>query len=181
MITGRHMVRDVSCKNCNAKLGWMYEYAHEKTQTYKEGKVILERALIAESDGMKDRRNVWLIWILVWQKDILSLCYCNLDYLRDLLQQIRKYVITNNHKAIRGMCVTKTIRLLLMCFINKISLKEDNHYDTWFNLSFDRNKALKANIPFLWNNINFVFSVLRVWYPIGSAILIMQIVHEQQQ
>lgn len=32
MLTGRHMVRDVMCKNCNAKLGWMYEYATEDAQ-----------------------------------------------------------------------------------------------------------------------------------------------------
>lgn len=34
MLTGRHMVRDVMCKNCNAKLGWMYEYATEEAQKY---------------------------------------------------------------------------------------------------------------------------------------------------
>ncbi|KAL7294375.1 hypothetical protein TKK_0012382 [Trichogramma kaykai] len=54
MLTGRHIVRDVNCKNCNTKLGWMYEYAHEKTQEYKEGKVILERALISETDGIDE-------------------------------------------------------------------------------------------------------------------------------
>ncbi|XP_011503700.1 PREDICTED: protein yippee-like 5 [Ceratosolen solmsi marchali] len=52
MLTGRHMVRDVSCKNCDAKLGWMYEFATDKNQQYKEGKVILERALITESEGI---------------------------------------------------------------------------------------------------------------------------------
>ncbi|XP_058804994.1 protein yippee-like 5 isoform X2 [Phymastichus coffea] len=52
MLTGRHMVRDVSCKNCEAKLGWMYEFATDKNQQYKEGKVILERALITETDGL---------------------------------------------------------------------------------------------------------------------------------
>jgi len=54
MLTGRHMVRDVACKNCNTKLGWMYEYATEETQRYKEGRVILERALVMESDGFED-------------------------------------------------------------------------------------------------------------------------------
>lgn len=52
MLTGRHMVRDVSCKNCDAKLGWVYEFATDDNQRYKEGRVILERALISESDGM---------------------------------------------------------------------------------------------------------------------------------
>lgn len=32
MLTGRHMVRDVMCRNCKAKLGWMYEYATEESQ-----------------------------------------------------------------------------------------------------------------------------------------------------
>lgn len=48
MITGAHMVRDVSCKCCDAKLGWMYEFAVESNQTYKEGHTILERKLLEE-------------------------------------------------------------------------------------------------------------------------------------
>lgn len=54
MITGRHIVRDVSCKKCNTKLGWMYEYATDDSQRYKEGNVILERALISESNGIDE-------------------------------------------------------------------------------------------------------------------------------
>lgn len=53
MLTGRHMVRDVSCKNCNSKLGWIYEFATEDSQRYKEGRVILERALVRESEGFR--------------------------------------------------------------------------------------------------------------------------------
>jgi len=34
MLTGRHMVRDVMCKNCGAKLGWMYEFATEESQKW---------------------------------------------------------------------------------------------------------------------------------------------------
>ena len=51
MLTGRHWVRDVFCKNCNDKLGWMYELALEDNQRYKESHVILEKALIREKDG----------------------------------------------------------------------------------------------------------------------------------
>mgnify|MGYP002789946800 CR=1 FL=1 len=51
MLTGRHFVRDVSCKKCSVKLGWMYEFACDEQQKYKEGRVILERALISESEG----------------------------------------------------------------------------------------------------------------------------------
>ena len=32
MLTGRHIVRDVSCKLCLTKLGWIYEYATEENQ-----------------------------------------------------------------------------------------------------------------------------------------------------
>ena len=58
MLTGRHMVRDVFCKNCEAKLGWMYEYATEENQRYKEGRVILERALVVEADGIEEHNVV---------------------------------------------------------------------------------------------------------------------------
>uniref|UniRef100_A0A915EF71 Yippee domain-containing protein n=1 Tax=Ditylenchus dipsaci TaxID=166011 RepID=A0A915EF71_9BILA len=55
MLTGRHMVRDAFCKNCKSRVGWMYEFAHDPQQVYKEGKVILEKALIEESQGMDDK------------------------------------------------------------------------------------------------------------------------------
>lgn len=54
MLTGRHWVRDVFCKNCNDKVGWMYEFALEDAQRYKEGKVILEKALVKEKDGFEE-------------------------------------------------------------------------------------------------------------------------------
>ncbi|MFH4975247.1 hypothetical protein AB6A40_001956 [Gnathostoma spinigerum] len=50
MMTGRHLVRDIFCKRCNTKLGWMYEFAVEPDQKYKEGRVILERKLVRESE-----------------------------------------------------------------------------------------------------------------------------------
>ncbi|CAL8101060.1 unnamed protein product [Calicophoron daubneyi] len=54
MLTGRHLVRDVMCIKCNARLGWIYEHAVEKNEIYKEGRVILEEALFTETDGMAD-------------------------------------------------------------------------------------------------------------------------------
>ncbi|KAF6017825.1 hypothetical protein EB796_002205 [Bugula neritina] len=54
MITGRHYVRDAFCKSCQCKLGWIYEFAVEENQRYKEGKVILERALVKEVMGITD-------------------------------------------------------------------------------------------------------------------------------
>ena len=44
-------MRDVFCKKCNDKLGWMYEFALEENQRYKEAHVILEKALIREKEG----------------------------------------------------------------------------------------------------------------------------------
>ena len=58
MLTGRHWVRDVSCKRCHYKLGWMYELAAEDEQRYKEAKVILEKALVREKDGLQEMRYV---------------------------------------------------------------------------------------------------------------------------
>jgi hypothetical protein len=60
MLTGRHMVRDVSCKNCEAKLGWVYEFATEENQRYKEGRVILDcsRYLIFVETSFIQIRNI---------------------------------------------------------------------------------------------------------------------------
>lgn len=55
MLTGDHYVRDVNCKRCKARLGWMYEMALNHTQVYKEGRVILEQRLIVESLGIIDK------------------------------------------------------------------------------------------------------------------------------
>lgn len=68
MLTGRHMVRDVSCKNCNSKLGWMYEFATEESQRYKEGRVILERALVRESEGFEHvpSDNSWVYYCIYY-------------------------------------------------------------------------------------------------------------------
>jgi hypothetical protein len=40
--TGLHRVADVYCVGCLAKLGWKYLYAHDPSQKYKEGSIILE-------------------------------------------------------------------------------------------------------------------------------------------
>jgi hypothetical protein len=52
--TAPTIVRDVTCKKCEAKLGWMYEFATEDGQRYKEGRVILERAMVTEIDGIEE-------------------------------------------------------------------------------------------------------------------------------
>ncbi|PNH09819.1 Yippee-like protein [Tetrabaena socialis] len=48
MTTGLHVVCDVYCSKCMWPVGWKYELAYEKSQKYKEGKVILERACVVD-------------------------------------------------------------------------------------------------------------------------------------
>ncbi|PSS32541.1 Protein yippee-like [Actinidia chinensis var. chinensis] len=54
MMTGLHTVADIFCVGCGSILGWKYEFAHEKSQKYKEGKTVLERFKISGPDG-----NYW--------------------------------------------------------------------------------------------------------------------------
>lgn len=42
LVTGQHMVSDVSCSICGTLLGWKYVEASEESQKYKVGKFILE-------------------------------------------------------------------------------------------------------------------------------------------
>lgn len=53
MTTGVHVIREASCRGCGKIVGWTYVKAYETDQTYKEGKVILERALVMEIDEKK--------------------------------------------------------------------------------------------------------------------------------
>ena len=46
MTTGRHIVRDITCKQCKDTVGWKYDKAYEPTEKYKEGKFILEAELL---------------------------------------------------------------------------------------------------------------------------------------
>ncbi len=46
MTTGRHVVRDIICKQCNETVGWKYDKAYEASEKYKEGKFILESELL---------------------------------------------------------------------------------------------------------------------------------------
>ena len=46
MTTGRHIVRDILCKQCNETVGWKYDKAFEPAEKYKEGKYILESELL---------------------------------------------------------------------------------------------------------------------------------------
>ncbi|KAJ5608839.1 hypothetical protein N7540_006058 [Penicillium herquei] len=46
MTTGRHIVRDITCRGCKETVGWKYDKAYEPTEKYKEGKFILEEELL---------------------------------------------------------------------------------------------------------------------------------------
>ncbi|KNG81664.1 hypothetical protein ANOM_010239 [Aspergillus nomiae NRRL 13137] len=45
MTTGRHVVRDIACRQCRETVGWKYDKAYETSEKYKEGKFILEEEL----------------------------------------------------------------------------------------------------------------------------------------
>ncbi|MCJ1387683.1 hypothetical protein MMC18_000526 [Xylographa bjoerkii] len=47
MTTGRHVVRDISCRQCKETVGWKYDKAYESSEKYKEGKYILEAELLS--------------------------------------------------------------------------------------------------------------------------------------
>ncbi|XP_047334920.1 protein yippee-like [Impatiens glandulifera] len=55
MMTGLHTVVDIFCVGCGSIVGWKYEFAHELSQKYKEGKSVLERFKISGPDGS----NYW--------------------------------------------------------------------------------------------------------------------------
>lgn len=48
MTTGRHVVRDIWCRQCKEIVGWKYDRAYESTEKYKEGKYILEQELLSQ-------------------------------------------------------------------------------------------------------------------------------------
>lgn len=56
MTTGMHIVSDIFCVSCCSCVGWRYDFAFEKTQKYKEGKVILERSLMVRTYEGEDAR-----------------------------------------------------------------------------------------------------------------------------
>lgn len=48
MTTGKHVVRDIRCKQCKNTVGWKYDRAFEPGEKYKEGKFILESELLVQ-------------------------------------------------------------------------------------------------------------------------------------
>ncbi|TDH72228.1 hypothetical protein CCR75_009512 [Bremia lactucae] len=48
LMTGLHTIADIMCCQCDFGLGWKYLKAMETSQKYKEGKFIIEHALIED-------------------------------------------------------------------------------------------------------------------------------------
>ncbi|EJT82162.1 hypothetical protein GGTG_02136 [Gaeumannomyces tritici R3-111a-1] len=51
LVTGSHVVADISCRVCGTKVGWKYVDARESQQKYKVGKFILETARVVAWRG----------------------------------------------------------------------------------------------------------------------------------
>ncbi|KAL1890034.1 hypothetical protein Sste5346_008469 [Sporothrix stenoceras] len=54
LVTGAHVVADISCAVCTTKLGWKYVDASDPAQRYKVGKFILEIARLATHHVWED-------------------------------------------------------------------------------------------------------------------------------
>jgi len=55
LLTGLHVVCDIYCNACDTRLGWKYVEAFEESQKYKEGKFILEKAMMIKEEELKRR------------------------------------------------------------------------------------------------------------------------------
>lgn len=55
LVTGWHVVADISCNTCSTKLGWKYVDAKEEAQKYKIGKFILETERVVTFSTWEDR------------------------------------------------------------------------------------------------------------------------------
>ncbi|KAI1808203.1 yippee-domain-containing protein [Daldinia bambusicola] len=56
LVTGSHVVADISCAICHAKVGWKYIDAKEESQKYKIGKYILETQRVVVYRNWEDTK-----------------------------------------------------------------------------------------------------------------------------
>ncbi|KAI1085307.1 yippee-domain-containing protein [Whalleya microplaca] len=54
LVTGSHVVADITCAVCHAKVGWKYVNAKEESQKYKVGKFILETQRVVDFRSWED-------------------------------------------------------------------------------------------------------------------------------
>ena len=57
LVTGAHLVGDVSCQGCHAVLGWKYVGAADEAQRYKVGNFILETKRLVRDLDWEDRAS----------------------------------------------------------------------------------------------------------------------------
>lgn len=58
LVTGAHIVSDISCGHCSFVLGWKYISAEEESQKYKVGKFILETKRVLKNSFWEDCGDV---------------------------------------------------------------------------------------------------------------------------
>ncbi|KAI0134577.1 yippee zinc-binding/DNA-binding /Mis18, centromere assembly-domain-containing protein [Xylariales sp. AK1849] len=54
LVTGSHIVADITCVICHTKVGWKYVDAKEESQKYKVGKFILETMRVSDHQTWED-------------------------------------------------------------------------------------------------------------------------------
>lgn len=54
LVTGSHVVADITCIVCHSKVGWKYVDAREESQKYKVGKFILETQRVVDYRTWED-------------------------------------------------------------------------------------------------------------------------------
>lgn len=54
LVTGSHVVADINCAMCHAKVGWKYVDAKDESQKYKVGKFILETQRVMDYRSWED-------------------------------------------------------------------------------------------------------------------------------
>lgn len=61
MTTGRHVVRDTLCKQCNEVVGWKYDKAYEASEKYKVRKdayaLLIEMLILSRKVDTFSRAN----------------------------------------------------------------------------------------------------------------------------
>jgi Yippee zinc-binding/DNA-binding /Mis18, centromere assembly len=57
MVTGAYTIQEMSCKNCDAYLGWRMIRAHEPDEKWKEGKYILELRFLEKEHRIAAKKH----------------------------------------------------------------------------------------------------------------------------
>jgi len=52
LMSGKHVVAEITCNNCNSYIGWKYQKALTAANKYKEGKFVIEKASIVKEKNI---------------------------------------------------------------------------------------------------------------------------------